>query len=145
MNVIDQSEHFRPEMIASTHTCLNNKHNTKGLFIHFHFVSGAFAGNARKFRTEFLQDFPTPGTGPYFDTTVSSNVTGLVGKTVHLICKVKNLGNRTVSKFEFHLSFGRTLFCLLASSSTFRASKSKRELRVTSHSSSFREEEVGII
>ncbi|CRL05743.1 CLUMA_CG018772, isoform A, partial [Clunio marinus] len=57
----------------------------------------AFAGNARKFRTEFLQDFPTPGTGPYFDTTVSSNVTGLVGKTVHLICKVKNLGNRTVS------------------------------------------------
>lgn len=64
--------------------------------------SGAFAGNARKFRTEFLQDFPTPGTGPYFDTTVSSNVTGLVGKTVHLICKVKNLGNRTVSEFESH-------------------------------------------
>lgn len=61
------------------------------------FFAGAFAGNARKFRTEFLQDFPTPGTGPYFDTTVSSNVTGLVGKTVHLICKVKNLGNRTVS------------------------------------------------
>ncbi|CAG9808820.1 unnamed protein product [Chironomus riparius] len=59
--------------------------------------SGAFAGNSRKFRTEFLQDFPTPGTGPYFDTTVSSNVTGLVGKTVHLVCKVKNLGNRTVS------------------------------------------------
>lgn len=59
--------------------------------------SGAFAGNSRKFRTEFLQDSPTPGTGPYFDTTVSSNVTGLVGKTVHLVCKVKNLGNRTVS------------------------------------------------
>ncbi|CAO1441539.1 unnamed protein product [Diamesa tonsa] len=58
---------------------------------------GAFAGNSRKFRTEFLQDFPTPGTGPYFDTTISSNVTGLVGKTVHLVCKVKNLGNRTVS------------------------------------------------
>jgi hypothetical protein len=64
----------------------------------FSLVSGAFAGNTRKFRTEFLQDFPTPGTGPYFDTTVSSNVTGLVGKTVHLICKVKNLGNRTVSE-----------------------------------------------
>lgn len=64
--------------------------------------SGAFAGNSRKFRTEFLQDVPTPGTGPYFDTTVSSNVTGLVGKTVHLICKVKNLGNRTVSQIEFH-------------------------------------------
>ena len=65
-------------------------------FILFKF-SGAFAGNSRKFRTEFLQDFPTPGTGPYFDTTISSNVTGLVGKTVHLVCKVKNLGNRTVS------------------------------------------------
>lgn len=68
------------------------------------FSTGAFAGNSRKFRTEFLQDFPTPGTGPYFDTTVSSNVTGLVGKTVHLICKVKNLGNRTVSK-SFLLPF----------------------------------------
>ncbi|XP_020300324.1 zwei Ig domain protein zig-8-like isoform X4 [Pseudomyrmex gracilis] len=28
---------------------------------------------------------------------MQSNFTGLVGKTVHLVCKVKNLGNRTVS------------------------------------------------
>ncbi|XP_040154537.1 zwei Ig domain protein zig-8-like isoform X2 [Anopheles arabiensis] len=55
------------------------------------------AGGSRKFRTEFLQEWPTPGTGPYFDTTVPSNITGLVGKTVLLNCKVKNLGNRTVS------------------------------------------------
>ncbi|XP_033333310.1 zwei Ig domain protein zig-8 [Megalopta genalis] len=34
---------------------------------------------------------------PYFDTTISSNVTGLVGETVQLVCKVKNLGNRTVA------------------------------------------------
>lgn len=80
---------------------LADKNLTGNLFL-FSFVSGAFAGNARKFRTEFLQDFPTPGTGPYFDTTVSSNVTGLVGKTVHLICKVKNLGNRTVSYICTH-------------------------------------------
>lgn len=60
-------------------------------------LTGTFASTSRKFRTEFLQDFPTPGTGPYFDTSAMSNVTGLVGKTVHLVCKVKNLGNRTVS------------------------------------------------
>ncbi|XP_076646356.1 zwei Ig domain protein zig-8 [Halictus rubicundus] len=34
---------------------------------------------------------------PYFDTTISPNVTGLVGETVQLPCKVKNLGNRSVS------------------------------------------------
>ncbi|CAH1166733.1 unnamed protein product [Phyllotreta striolata] len=51
---------------------------------------------SKKFR-EFLQEWPTPGTGPYFDTSINSNVTGLVGKTVMLHCRVKNLGNRTVS------------------------------------------------
>ncbi|XP_053670644.1 zwei Ig domain protein zig-8-like [Anopheles nili] len=55
------------------------------------------ASGSRKFRTEFLQEWPTPGTGPYFDTSVANNITGLVGKTVILNCKVKNLGNRTVS------------------------------------------------
>ncbi|XP_057660144.1 zwei Ig domain protein zig-8 [Diorhabda carinulata] len=51
---------------------------------------------SKKFR-DFLQEWPTPGTGPYFDTTINSNITGLVGKTVLLHCRVKNLGNRTVS------------------------------------------------
>ncbi|XP_053690848.1 probable cytochrome P450 4d14 [Sabethes cyaneus] len=59
---------------------------------------GELVGSSRKFRTDFLQEWPTPGTGPYFDTaSIPSNITGLVGKTVMLICKVKNLGNRTVS------------------------------------------------
>lgn len=35
--------------------------------------------------------------GPYFDTTASKNVTALVGKTAYLNCRVRNLGNRTVS------------------------------------------------
>ncbi|XP_076179392.1 zwei Ig domain protein zig-8-like isoform X2 [Ptiloglossa arizonensis] len=35
--------------------------------------------------------------GPYFDATVPTNVTGLVGKPIELVCGVKNLGNRTVS------------------------------------------------
>ncbi|XP_044766582.1 zwei Ig domain protein zig-8-like [Coccinella septempunctata] len=50
---------------------------------------------SKKFR-DFLQEWPTPGTGPYFEMS-DSNVTGLVGKTVLLHCRVKNLGNRTVS------------------------------------------------
>uniref|UniRef100_A0A1B0AT01 Ig-like domain-containing protein n=1 Tax=Glossina palpalis gambiensis TaxID=67801 RepID=A0A1B0AT01_9MUSC len=57
-------------------------------------------GASKRFFTDFLQDLPTPGTGgPTFDTTVSSNITGLVGKTVKLTCRVKNLGNRTVSPY----------------------------------------------
>lgn len=52
-------------------------------------------GGSKKFR-DFLQDWPTPGTGPYFDTSINSNITGLVGNTVLLNCRVKNLGNRTV-------------------------------------------------
>ncbi|XP_001599637.2 zwei Ig domain protein zig-8 [Nasonia vitripennis] len=57
----------------------------------------ASASSLRNFRTDFLEEWPTPGTGPHFDTAMASNFTGLVGKTVHLVCKVKNLGNRTVS------------------------------------------------
>jgi hypothetical protein len=60
-------------------------------------VLGGTVNGLRNFRTDFLEEWPTPGTGPHFDTTMSSNFTGLVGKTVQLVCKVKNLGNRTVS------------------------------------------------
>ncbi|XP_035702465.1 zwei Ig domain protein zig-8 [Folsomia candida] len=42
--------------------------------------------------------FSPASTGdPYFDSTVPRNVTALVGKTAYLGCRVKNLGNRTVS------------------------------------------------
>ncbi|KAJ1531560.1 hypothetical protein ONE63_000233 [Megalurothrips usitatus] len=37
------------------------------------------------------------GEDPHFDTAVPNNLTGLVGKTAYLNCRVKNLGNRTVS------------------------------------------------
>lgn len=69
-------------------------------------VSGAEDGGSRKFR-DFLQEWPTPGTGPYFDTSINSNITGLVGKTVLLHCRVKNLGNRTVSE----TTTGETIIC----------------------------------
>jgi len=35
--------------------------------------------------------------GPYFDTSATKNVTSLVGITGHLNCRIKNLGNKTVS------------------------------------------------
>ncbi|XP_011310736.1 neurotrimin [Fopius arisanus] len=35
--------------------------------------------------------------GPYFDISASQNVTALVGKSATLKCRVKNLGDRTVS------------------------------------------------
>lgn len=63
-----------------------------------HFYLALLEAASKRFFTDFLQDLPTPGTGgPTFDTTVPSNITGLVGKTVKLTCRVKNLGNRTVS------------------------------------------------
>lgn len=39
--------------------------------------------------------------GPYFDRAASKNVTAMLGKTAYLNCRVKNLGNRTVSFFIF--------------------------------------------
>ncbi|XP_041674980.1 zwei Ig domain protein zig-8 [Drosophila eugracilis] len=61
-------------------------------------LAGYTNGASKRFFTDFLQDLPTPGTGgPTFDTTIGTNITGLVGKTVKLTCRVKNLGNRTVS------------------------------------------------
>lgn len=35
--------------------------------------------------------------GPYIDVGVSRNVTALLGKTAFLNCRVRNLGNKTVS------------------------------------------------
>lgn len=34
---------------------------------------------------------------PYFDTMTPRNVTALVGKSAYLSCRVRNLGNKTVS------------------------------------------------
>ncbi|KAL1139335.1 hypothetical protein AAG570_006321 [Ranatra chinensis] len=67
-------------------------------------LSGAIG--SRRFRTEFLQELPTPGTGPSFDTTVPNNITGLVGKTAYLNCRVKNLGNKTLREISSTFSEG---------------------------------------
>lgn len=43
--------------------------------------------------------------GPYFDQTASKNVTALVGHTAYLNCRVRNLGNRTVSNIAIYHSY----------------------------------------
>ncbi|KAF5299308.1 hypothetical protein FQA39_LY02481 [Lamprigera yunnana] len=70
---------------------------TLAILVHSSEAGANNSGGFKNFR-DFLQELPTPGTGPYFDTTVNSNITGLVGRTVHLHCRVKNLGNRTIYK-----------------------------------------------
>ncbi|KAL0120037.1 hypothetical protein PUN28_008011 [Cardiocondyla obscurior] len=39
----------------------------------------------------------TTRSGPYFDKSASKNVTALLGKTTYLNCRVKNLGNKTMT------------------------------------------------
>lgn len=54
--------------------------------------------STRLIETGTFQEWLTrQDSNPYFDTSVPSNMTGLVGKTIQLVCRVKNLGNRTVS------------------------------------------------
>ncbi|XP_073838763.1 uncharacterized protein isoform X1 [Musca autumnalis] len=40
---------------------------------------------------------PPPWIDPYFDPTTPRNVTALMGKSAYLSCRVRNLGNKTVS------------------------------------------------
>ncbi|XP_063822755.1 hemicentin-1-like [Ostrinia nubilalis] len=53
--------------------------------------------SSRRFRAEFLQEYQMSADAPYFDGSTPRNITGLVGHPVRLLCRVKNLQNRTVS------------------------------------------------
>ncbi|XP_068632526.1 zwei Ig domain protein zig-8-like [Battus philenor] len=53
--------------------------------------------SSRRFRAEFLQEWHESADAPYFDPSTPRNITGLVGHPVRLLCRVKNLQNRTVS------------------------------------------------
>lgn len=55
------------------------------------------AYESRVFMANTFQERTTSEIDPYFDTTVPSNITGLAGETVQLVCRVRNLGNKTVS------------------------------------------------
>ncbi|EEB14531.1 Neurotrimin precursor, putative [Pediculus humanus corporis] len=48
-------------------------------------------------KSQYSEKLIASDVDPYFDTSVPTNLTGLVGKTAYLNCRVKNLGNRTVS------------------------------------------------
>ncbi|XP_021941724.1 tyrosine-protein phosphatase Lar-like, partial [Zootermopsis nevadensis] len=52
---------------------------------------------AQKESTGNTLEFSGSRTGPHFDKVASKNVTALLGKTAYLNCRVKNLGNKTVS------------------------------------------------
>jgi hypothetical protein len=44
--------------------------------------------------------------GPFFEISATKNITAIAGHSAYLNCRVRNLGNRTVStiyKFEAHL------------------------------------------
>lgn len=74
------------------------------IFKRYYFVSGltrpkkhyvddnSVVSNSDSFIESMLIDH-----GPYFDKGASNNVTALVGKTTHLNCRIRSLGNRTVS------------------------------------------------
>ncbi|XP_067214734.1 zwei Ig domain protein zig-8-like isoform X2 [Linepithema humile] len=59
--------------------------------------SDSIAYGSYVFVPDNFQERTTPEIDPTFDTTMSTNITGLAGETVQLSCKVKHLGNRTIS------------------------------------------------
>lgn len=72
-------------------TYLPPKANTTDLFMFGDEVNGFHLNG------EQMERFIKPlDRGPYFDTSATKNVTSLVGKTGHLNCRIKNLGNKTV-------------------------------------------------
>lgn len=64
-------------------------------------VNGANGANAYGSKPNAL-DLDAFKVGPYFDKPASKNVTALLGKTAYLNCRVKNLGNKTVSFYQAH-------------------------------------------
>lgn len=60
------------------------------------------------------EDEEEPRNGPYIDKAVSKNVTALLGKTAYLNCRVKNVGNKTVSDFtavQLNFLIAKILIC----------------------------------
>lgn len=76
--------------------------------LHYVFFSFFFVGpkSPKKILKDFFHDAPVPKSGPYFDmSTLPNNVTGLVGHTTYLHCRVRNLGNQTVSNVYCFIYF----------------------------------------
>lgn len=72
--------------------------NLKRCFLFLLTVFGAQreTGKAKESSNNAL-DYSSNRGVPFFDKVASKNVTALLGKTAYLSCRVKNLGNKTVS------------------------------------------------
>lgn len=64
---------------------------------YFYLFSGSARCRSDNEDLEMKQELEPLDRGPYFDVSASKNVTALVGKTAQLNCRVRNLGDRTVS------------------------------------------------
>lgn len=53
-------------------------------------------------------DYSNNRGAPFFDKVASKNVTALLGKTAYLSCRVKNLGNKTVSGLNILINKRKT-------------------------------------
>ena len=78
---------------ASIQADLNKLYDTRPTLGSF--VSDAFSRN--NVQRAATQKAAEEGGSPYFDLNHSGNVTAVLGKTALLNCRVKNIGNKTVS------------------------------------------------
>lgn len=53
--------------------------------------------NNNQFEVEETTSIEIPVIGPHFDYTGFKNITTLVGSTAYLKCRVRNIGNKTIS------------------------------------------------
>ncbi|XP_043664186.1 zwei Ig domain protein zig-8-like isoform X2 [Vespula pensylvanica] len=72
-------------------TTINNGVHCQSML---HGSSGKNGGDS-SYQQNSLED--SSRSGPYFDKSASKNVTALLGKTTYLNCRVKNLGNKTMT------------------------------------------------
>lgn len=63
-----------------------------------HGGGGGSGKSSDTYNSQNALEEPSARSGPYFDKSASKNVTALLGKTTYLNCRVKNLGNKTVSR-----------------------------------------------
>ncbi|XP_011166873.2 zwei Ig domain protein zig-8 isoform X1 [Solenopsis invicta] len=69
---------------------------TENTEVHCHNMPyGGSSKNSDTYNQNALEE--TTRSGPYFDKSASKNVTALLGKTTYLNCRVKNLGNKTMT------------------------------------------------
>lgn len=108
--IMEEHRHLQPHPTNCVHFILETPN-----FSHYLFSSFSFAGLAMGYQRQSVnnnhnnaESKPTHSppshyphghkwNEPYFDLTMPRNITSLVGKSAYLGCRVKHLGNKTVS------------------------------------------------